>query len=405
MTSESAIPAAAGDPVLGSGARPAIGRAEMARLLRGLLQQWIQFGDFAALLLPGRQPLLVELRRAALIVSRVRIVAAAAAACTLAWIAVDLLALPLATAAVLAIGRVLAAAAFAWLAFAFNGRDTIRSAYASLALLYAIATGFYLFAFGEISASRAATLQAQALIELYAFIPVLAVMGLSLFPLATLEVLLLAAMVSAGHVAASGLGLWQAAPANWIAEYWQLLLVAAVAGLACANQMVLLRELMRQAMHDPLTGCFSRASMEALLEVQYANAARRGAPLSVAFFDLDDFKSVNDSCGHDAGDRVLAEFTERLRAAARRGDMVGRWGGEEFIVLLPHAGVAQAAVVCERMRAAGFGERPDGGPVTASIGLAEKDRDGAANWQALVERADARMYQAKRSGKNRVVTW
>ena len=183
------------------------------------------------------------------------------------------------------------------------------------------------------------------------------------------------------------------------------LLAGVIAGLACANQLGLLRGIMRQAMHDALTECFSRASMEALLELHFANAERRGTPLAVAFLDLDDFKSVNDSYGHDAGDRVLAEFAARMRAASRRGDMVGRWGGEEFIVLLPHAGVDQAAAVCERMRAAGFGARPDGRPVTASIGLAEKDRDGAANWQALVAQADARMYQAKRRGKNCVVAW
>ncbi len=400
MTTESAVPAVARSPVLDAGPLPAAGR-----LLRGLLQQWIPFGDFAALVLPGRQPLLVELRRAALIVSRVRIVAALTAALTLAWIAVDLLVLPATTAVVVAIARVLATAAFAWLAVAFANRDTMRGAHASLALLYAIATCFYVFSLGEIVSSKAAAAQAQPLIALYAFIPVMAVMGLALFPLTLLEVLALAGFVLLGHAAAGGLGVWHAAPGNWLAGSWQLLLAAAIAALACANQLGLMRGLMRQAMRDPLTGCYSRASMEALLEVHFANAARRGAPLAVAFLDLDDFKSVNDTCGHDAGDRVLMEFAERTRSASRRGDMVGRWGGEEFIVLLPHAAIDQAVAACERMRAAGFGVRPDRRPVTVSIGLAEKDRDGAANWQALIEQADTRMYQAKRRGKDCVVAW
>jgi len=399
MTIESAASVTAGDPALRAG------RGDSARLLRGLLQRWIQFGEFAALVLPGRQPLLVEMRRAALIVSRVRIVAAVTAVLTLAWIAVDLAVLPLATAVVVAIARALAAAAFAWLAVRFTDRGTIRGAYAALALLYAIATGFYVFAVGEIFSSKIAVAQTQPLLALYAFIPVMAVMGLCLFPLTILEVLALTGFMVLGHGAAGWLGVWHTAPGNWLAGYWQLLLAAVIAGLACANQLGLLRGIMRQAMHDALTECFSRASMEALLELHFANAERRGTPLAVAFLDLDDFKSVNDSYGHDAGDRVLAEFAARMRAASRRGDMVGRWGGEEFIVLLPHAGVDQAAAVCERMRAAGFGARPDGRPVTASIGLAEKDRDGAANWQALVAQADARMYQAKRRGKNCVVAW
>lgn len=405
MTIEPAVPAVESGPILDTGSMSAAGRGTAARLLRGLWRQWIQFGDFAALVLPGRQPLLVESRRAALIVSRVRIVAAMAAALMLAWIAVDLLVLPLTTAFVVAIARALAAAAFAWLAVAFARRDTIGAAYASLALLYAVATCFYVFALGEILSSKAAAAQAQPLIALYAFIPVMAVMGLSLFPLATLEVLALAGFMVLANAVGGGLGVWHAGPGHWIAGSWQLLLAAAIAALACANQLGLMRGLMRQAMRDPLTGCYSRASMEALLELHFANAARSGAPLGVAFLDLDDFKAVNDACGHDAGDRVLMEFAERMRSASRRGDMVGRWGGEEFVVLFPHAGVAQAAAVCERMRAAGFGVRPDGRPVTASIGLAEKDRDGAADWQALVGEADARMYQAKRRGKSCVVAW
>ncbi len=404
MTMEYSNTALAGRPSPDSGAAPA-GSDGVPRLLRNLLRRWVPLGDLEAHLQPGGQPLLLELRRAALIVSRARVVAAVAAALTFGWIAVDLLLLPLGTAAVVAIARVLAAAAFAWLAVSFARRDTLRDAYASLALLYAIATGFFVFSLGEIISSKAAAAHAQPLIALYAFIPVMAVMGLALFPLTLPESLALAGLMWLGHAAAGWSGLWHAAPGQWLAGSWQLLLAATIAGVACANQLALMRGLMRQAMRDPLTGCFSRGSMETLLELHFANAVRKGTPLAVAFLDLDDFKRVNDNHGHDAGDRVLMEFAERMRSASRRGDMVGRWGGEEFIVLLPHAGIDQAAAACERMRAAGFGAGPDGAPVTASIGLAEKDRDGTATWQALVEKADARMYQAKRRGKNCVVAW
>ncbi len=207
MTIESAAAAVASSPVFEAGPMPVAGRDKATRLLRGLWQQWIQFGEFAILMLPGRQPLLVELRRAALIVSRVRIVAAVTAALTLAWIAVDLLVLPLSTAVVVDIARALAAAAFAWLAVSFSRRDTIGGAYASLALLYAIGTVFYVFALGEILASKAAAAQAQPLIALYAFIPVMAVMGLALFPLTILEVLALAGLMLFANAAAGWSGL------------------------------------------------------------------------------------------------------------------------------------------------------------------------------------------------------
>lgn len=405
MTVESASPAVASDPTLDAGPAPAAVPARAARLLHGLWRQWMQTGEFAGLALPTRQPLLVELRRAALILSRLRIVAALSAVLTLAWIVVDLLVLPLSTAIVVAIARGLAAAAFAWLAVSVARRSTLRGTYASLALLYAIATCLYVFAVGEILASRAAAAQAQSLLALYAGIPLIAVMSLCVFPLTILEVLALAAIMGFGNVVAASLGTWHAAPGHWLAGSWLLLLATAIAGLACANQIGLLRALARQAMRDPLTGCYSRSSMEALLELHFANAARRATPLAIALVDLDDFRSLNDACGHAEGDRVLERLGKWMRSISRRGDMVGRWGGEEFLLLFPHSAIDRCATMCERLHATGFGTGPDGRLVTASIGLAEKDRDGAQDWQALVAATEARLLEAKRRGKNRVVAW
>src|SRR6185503_17919231 len=112
--------------------------------------------------------------------------------------------------------------------------------------------------------------------------------------------------------------------------------------VAAASQLRMLRALVEQAVRDPLTGCLRRQAGEALLEQQYRFAARGGTPLTVLFADIDRFKRVNDRHGHEAGDHVLASVASALRQALRQSDVLVRWGGEEFLVLLPHADASSA---------------------------------------------------------------
>jgi diguanylate cyclase (GGDEF)-like protein len=180
-------------------------------------------------------------------------------------------------------------------------------------------------------------------------------------------------------------------------------MIAAVATMSGMSQLGFMIALVRQAVHDPLTRCFSRMSGEELLEIQFIIASRSNMPLAVAFVDLDNFKSINDNYGHDAGDQILVAATNAIRASLRTGDMLARWGGEEFILILPSTYCDEAVKVLERLREAGLGPRPDGKPVTASIGLAERTLDSTDDWRKLVEIADQRMYAAKQGGKDRVV--
>lgn len=103
------------------------------------------------------------------------------------------------------------------------------------------------------------------------------------------------------------------------------------------------------------------------------------------------------------GDTVLNASAAMLRNMLRNGDMLGRWGGEEFILTFPNTTMEQAMQAIQRMRQHGLGLRPEGQPVTASIGIAERISDQTPDWKALIERADERMYVAKTSGRNRVV--
>ncbi|HOX33385.1 MAG TPA: diguanylate cyclase [Spirochaetales bacterium] len=157
---------------------------------------------------------------------------------------------------------------------------------------------------------------------------------------------------------------------------------------------------------DPLTGLYNKRYFASKLESEAAHARRIGRPLSLVFLDLDDFKAVNDGRGHPFGDLVLAALAAELREALRDSDVACRYGGEEFAVIMPGAGLAEAAAAGERIRArvASRGlppgeRRPQA--LTISLGAAElAEGEGS---EGLLARADAAMYEAKRQGKNRVV--
>jgi diguanylate cyclase (GGDEF)-like protein len=156
---------------------------------------------------------------------------------------------------------------------------------------------------------------------------------------------------------------------------------------------------------DPLTGCYNREFLNQRLPVEISEAIQRHRPLSVAMIDVDHFKSVNDRFGHDVGDRVLAEVAERLRSGVRADDLLVRYGGEEFMVVLPNADSEIAFEIAERMRlklqeeAINVGE--DNIEVRISAGVAQlrgpEERD-----IELIRRADTSLYIAKGHGRNRV---
>lgn len=162
------------------------------------------------------------------------------------------------------------------------------------------------------------------------------------------------------------------------------------------------------AITDALTGLHNRRYMESHLAALVEQACSRGKPLAVLVLDIDFFKSVNDTYGHDAGDDVLREFAIRMRKSIRGIDLACRHGGEEFVIVMPETDMAVAATVAERLRrriateAFPIEQGKKSIEVTISIGLAaiENAEDTAAN---LLKRADQALYRAKRDGRNRVV--
>jgi diguanylate cyclase (GGDEF)-like protein len=163
----------------------------------------------------------------------------------------------------------------------------------------------------------------------------------------------------------------------------------------------------RQALVDGLTGLPNRRQCEETLADELARVERFGGPLSIVVADLDWFKDINDRYGHPAGDTVLREFGLLLRETVRDIDLAGRWGGEEFLLILPGTDVEGGAQVAERIRVALAGRIVLAGdgtpiPVTASFGVAATPAARTAS--ELFAAADAAMYEAKRTGRNRVAT-
>jgi len=166
-------------------------------------------------------------------------------------------------------------------------------------------------------------------------------------------------------------------------------------------------ELRRMSQTDGLTGVDNRRYIEERLTEAFEHAARLNEPLAVVMTDVDHFKSVNDSLGHQAGDAVLRQVAEVLRDSAREIDRVGRYGGEEFLVLLPGANVEDARHYAERARAATEAREfaYEGGALrrTLSAGVAAWPHPDVRHQEALVKLADDALYAAKTGGRNRVV--
>ena len=159
-----------------------------------------------------------------------------------------------------------------------------------------------------------------------------------------------------------------------------------------------------RATRDALTNVYNRGAIIDVLEKEVARQGRSQQALSIIFCDLDHFKKVNDTLGHQAGDEVLREVTRRMNSVLRPYDSLGRYGGEEMLCVLPDCEMAGALEVAERMRAAvaatvvvtGYGEVA----VTVSIGVATMSRDQASSLPEFLQRADNALYRAKQNGRN-----
>ena len=222
---------------------------------------------------------------------------------------------------------------------------------------------------------------------------------------------LAAAMCGVIGVATTTLAVLGIIPYNLITYHsveFGLLAEATLLALALAyqfrDQVKARRKAEYLARHDPLSGLLNRRAFYELVEPSWSIAVRSGRPLSVIMLDIDHFKRVNDQYGHDIGDQVLIEISQLMVQKSRTGDLISRWGGEEFLLVLPETDLQQAYTLAERIRveieARTLITRHGRIRISASLGVAERQRQ--ATLDELIAEADIQLYEAKRSGRNKV---
>jgi diguanylate cyclase (GGDEF)-like protein len=355
--------------------------------------------DLAA---PFSHTLLANTRRARTILHRVNLVAWIAAAVMPLCILADLVLLPWMLAEGVVIARTATSLAFLLVAFATRRAEGVWTARAAVAALFLVPIGFFLYANWALADVISISI-ATALAAAYTLLPFIIAAGIAIFPVTLLEGAILFLPIVAAVMAAPYL---RHNATDWGRDFGALWLLAMIGGAALAasmSQLHLLLQLLGTTARDRLTGAFTRRVGEELLDLAFANAVREDKPLAVVVVDLDDFKTINDRFGHEAGDQCLAAAANALAQAMRRGDMAIRWGGDEFLLVLTNTAATGARQLVERIRDGGFGTRLGGGRQTASLGIAERQADAAGSWPALVRCADERARQAKQAGKDRVV--
>jgi diguanylate cyclase (GGDEF)-like protein len=169
------------------------------------------------------------------------------------------------------------------------------------------------------------------------------------------------------------------------------------------------RHLEHQTQIDSLTGLYNRRAMEEKFHDEFERAKRYNHPLSVLILDIDNFKTINDTYGHHGGDTALIKITDILRAKTRQSDFAARFGGEEFVLVLPEtdqeSALQVATKVHDEIRMCTFGKPDHTFAMTVSIGVSSTSEKSYSDWRQMLDNADQALYLAKNRGKDRVETW
>lgn len=338
--------------------------------------------------------------RAQYISNRVRTLSLILAILIPAWIAVDALYLPAADLQILALMRILTGGACLGLSIWSKDGHDLKTSRFKLALLVIIPSLFHTATYLYLSSSGQDQLPAG-----YHFFPFLIISLGSIFPLTIFEGAFLASFV-VGLYTATALMFGDLFARQSLNDIWLLALLACIAGWAALTQLNMMMRLYRQAHRDPLTGLANRRSIMNFLEREVEYSRSLDLPLSVILMDLDKFKRINDVYGHAVGDDVLCNFSNLLIDQSRAEDLVGRYGGEEFLIILSATPRDIAQQVAERMRLACQQLRiaTDNETIiefSTSAGVTSLQPSDSI--EDMIKRVDDALYNAKGYGRNRVV--
>jgi diguanylate cyclase (GGDEF)-like protein len=239
----------------------------------------------------------------------------------------------------------------------------------------------------------------------YSFLPYITVVLLAIFPLTLREGIVFSLIVGISFVFTEHhFGNLQSLSS--LGDIWLLTLLAGISVWAQLSQLLMLLRLYREASRDALTGLVNRAVLNKWINPEINRVRENGQPLSAILIDLDFFKRVNDTYGHLTGDQVLMGFSALLKAQLAGFNLIGRYGGEEFLAILPEKNATAATELAERIRQRCHSQKTEAsnGEIvnyTVSIGVSELHDDDTSN--TLIDRADKGLYTAKMQGRDRVI--
>ncbi len=314
------------------------------------------------------------------------------------WSFVDYIVLPYDIWFELAILRGLSGGIFMGLYMACKrGTCSLTKIFINLIVLLYVPMIFFIFANNLLADAHFMGL-AGALVNIYSLLPFLVIAALTIFALTIIELLIITLPLIT-------ITIWFLYPnspeevSNAFMLIWLFLLLVLTSSFSSISQMRYMISQVTRVSFDTLTKAMTRRAGIESLEVYTRMALLQDNYLSILFVDLDNFKDLNDDFGHEAGDKALQQAVMAIKTHIRKGDSIIRWGGEEFLILLPYAAQIDAQRVIHALFKDGLGLRPDGTALTASMGLAELISDKVNNWKTLVELADQRMYHAKEAGR------
>lgn len=303
----------------------------------------------------------------------------------------------------LEIGLLVVAGGFATLGLILYWKPKSINYRLAIIILLLIPSGYFLFSrfilsYGHLNAAS------TTVSDIDLFLPFVIVSLMSVFPLVFLEFIAFSTILITTLSIPSILN-FSSIPSsiNNFAIPWYMFLVGVIGLIASISQLHASKTIFLQASTDHLTKLYNRRYGENILTLFYTQAKRHQHPLSVAFFDLDNFKSINDKWGHEVGDEILQNIATFLKLNIRSEDVVIRWGGEEFVVLMPYATIQQATNRLDKILKTTLVPNSVGVSVTMSGGICEIWNDNIKDEKSLIQLADSRMYNAKASGKNQII--
>lgn len=345
---------------------------------------------------------IIRQHRADLIASRIFPFAMLFGVVVPVWGILDLIYFPTDIALTFVAMRLASGGAFFALAYITRKvRIGMKRALTSLMVMLMIPTLFYQLS-TPLIANTELNGMAATLMHLYGLLPYVVIASLALFPLTLKEFSLFSVVL----VALATFGLYRSEGSDMnmlLVQLWLLLVILGVSMFSSLQQVRYLISQMVKASYDGLTKLLTRRAGMDIMESLFRATGLQQSNFSILFIDLDKFKGINDTLGHDAGDEVLRQASKTLSESIRRGDAAIRWGGEEFLILLPHTDSESAKNVVARIMERGLAKLPDGTPVTASIGLSEQHEDDTHSWKDLVDIADKRLYKAKQTGRAKCI--